>query len=206
MPADSLRSLADERSAARSGSCRGVAQERNEHNDSYVMDVAIGIDPHKATRTAVAFGDSVTERLSWRGCRFALYEVGSSGCWRGPRRSRSAAGRLRALKGSGFLLAQQVVAADQVVVDVPATLAARTRLLGSGRTNKNDRNDALSVAATAWRHRELRTVTKAGYSELLRLLAKRHIELSNPADPARRPPPCPCRGALIRWDRQEALR
>ena len=33
------------------------------------------------------------------------------------------------------------------VVNVPATLASRTRLLGTGRTNKNDPNDALSLAA-----------------------------------------------------------
>ena len=55
-----------------------------------------------------------------------------------------------------FLLDQQLVAADQIVVDVPATLAARTRLLGSGRSNKNDPNDALAVAATALRHGNLR--------------------------------------------------
>lgn len=52
-------------------------------------------------------------------------------------------------------------------------------MLGNGRTNKNDPNDARSVAVTALRHRELRAVTTAGYNELLRLLAKRHIDLSN---------------------------
>jgi transposase len=92
-----------------------------------------------------------------------------------PRRRRAVEGA----GGLGFLVAQQLVAANQAVVDVPATLAARTRLLGHGRTNKNDANDALSVAVTALRHRGLRPVTIAGYSELLRLLATRHIDLSN---------------------------
>jgi transposase len=58
-------------------------------------------------------------------------------------------------------------------------LAIHTRLLGSGRSNKNDPNDARSVAMTALRHRDLRAVRPAGYCELLRLLAKRHVDLSN---------------------------
>ena len=54
--------------------------------------------------------------------------------------------------GMGYLLAQQLVAAGEHVVNVPATLAARTRVLGSGRSSKTDPNDALSVAVTALRH------------------------------------------------------
>jgi transposase len=90
-----------------------------------------------------------------------------------------AAVAVEAAEGLGFLLAQQLVAADQLVVDVPATLAARTRVLGSGRSNKNDPNDALSVAVTAFRHRDLRAVVSTGSCEMLRLLAKRHFDLSN---------------------------
>ena len=37
-------------------------------------------------------------------------------------------------------MAQQLTAAGQRVLDVPATLAARVRVLGSGRSNKNDPN------------------------------------------------------------------
>jgi transposase len=140
------------------------------------MDVMIGIDPHKATHTAVAVGDGEIElgRLEIRSGRGQLDRLLA---WAEPFARRRWA--IEGAEGLGFLLAQQLVAADQAVVDVPATLAARTRLLGNGRTNKNDPNDALSVAVTALRHRQLRTVTTAGYSELLRLLAKRHIDLSN---------------------------
>ena len=140
------------------------------------MDVVIGIDPHKATHTAVALGDGERElaRLELRSGRSQLDRLLG---WAAPFPQRRWA--IEGAEGLGFLLAQQLVAADQSVVDVPATLAARTRLLSNGRTNKNDPNDALSVAVTALRHRELRTVTTAGYSELLRLLAKRHIDLSN---------------------------
>lgn len=140
------------------------------------MDVVIGIDPHKATHTAVAVGDGEIElgRLEIRSGRGQLDRLLA---WAEPFAQRRWA--IEGAEGLGLLLAQQLVAADQAVVDVPATLAARTRLLGNGRTNKNDPNDALSVAVTALRHRQLRTVTAAGYSELLRLLAKRHIDLSN---------------------------
>ena len=140
------------------------------------MDVVIGIDPHKATHTAVALGEGELElaRLEVRSGRSQLERLLD---WATPFPQRRWA--IEGAEGLGFLLAQQLVAADELVVDVPATLAAGTRLLGNGRTNKNDPNDALSVAVTALRHRELRTVTTAGYSELLRLLAKRHIDLSN---------------------------
>ncbi len=36
-----------------------------------------------------------------------------------------------------------LVAAGETVVDVPATLASRVRVLSTGRSNKNDPNDAL---------------------------------------------------------------
>jgi len=37
--------------------------------------------------------------------------------------------------GIGYLLSQQLVAVGERVVDVPATLAARTRVRGAGRSN-----------------------------------------------------------------------
>jgi hypothetical protein len=42
--------------------------------------------------------------------------------------------------GLGYLLAQELVSAGEVVLDVPATLAARIRVLGSRSSNKNDPN------------------------------------------------------------------
>jgi transposase len=68
---------------------------------------------------------------------------------------------------------------DVVVVDVPATLAARSRVLGSTRSNKTDPNDARSVALTALRHTELREVLPVGHGEVLRLLAKRNIDIGD---------------------------
>ena len=140
------------------------------------MDVIIGIDPHKASHTAVAVGHGEVE-LARLQVRSGRNQVGRLLAWAEPFASRRWA--VEGAEGLGFLLAQQLVAADQDVVDVPATLAARTRLLGSGRSNKNDPNDALSVALTALRHHDLRAVVPAGSCELLRLLSKRHLDLSN---------------------------
>lgn len=53
--------------------------------------------------------------------------------------------------GLGYLLAQQLVAGGERVVDVQPKLAARVRLLATDSTNKNDPHDALSVAIAALR-------------------------------------------------------
>ncbi len=109
------------------------------------MEVIIGIDPHKASHTAVALADTEVElaRLQLSSSRSQIDRLLA---WAKPFPQRRWA--IEGAEGLGFLLAQQLVAADEVVVDVPATLAARTRLLGNGRTNKNDPNDARSVAVT----------------------------------------------------------
>lgn len=79
--------------------------------------------------------------------------------------------------GLGYLLAQQLVDAGENVVDVPATLASRVRVLGSGRSNKNDPNDARSVAIAALRAPGLALVTAADHRVVLRILAKRNVDL-----------------------------
>ena len=53
--------------------------------------------------------------------------------------------------GLGHLLAQELVAAGERVLDVQPKLAARVRLLAAGAVNKNDPNDARSVAVAALR-------------------------------------------------------
>jgi transposase len=80
--------------------------------------------------------------------------------------------------GLGRLLAQQLVAAGERVIDVPPTLAARVRLLGSSKSSKNDPNDALSTAIAGLRHCGLRRVERDDHTVVLRLLADRHHDLS----------------------------
>jgi transposase len=77
--------------------------------------------------------------------------------------------------GHGALLAQQLVASGETVVDVPAALSARARLLDSGR---KDKTDARSAAIVALRHRNLRAVELEDHRQILRLLARRHDRLT----------------------------
>lgn len=140
------------------------------------MNVIIGVDPHKATHHAVAVSDDENElaQLSVRACRTQTARLMS---WAEPFASRTWA--IEGADGLGYLLSQQLVAAGERVIDVPATLAARTRVLGTGRSNKNDPNDARAVALTALRHHDLREVRPVGHSEVLRLLAKRNKDIGD---------------------------
>jgi transposase len=80
--------------------------------------------------------------------------------------------------GLGYLLAQQLVAAGETVFDVPPVLASRVRVLGSGRSQKNDPNDARSVAIAALRSDRLGHVRPDDHARVLRLLAKRHRDMA----------------------------
>ncbi len=140
------------------------------------MQVTIGIDPHKATHTAVAVSAGGDE-LDHKKVRASRTQVDQLLAWAEPFPTRTWA--VEGADGMGYLLAQQLVATGEHVINVPATLAARTRLLGTGRTDKNDPNDALSVAITALRARDLRPVRPVGHSEVLRLLAKRNSDIGD---------------------------
>ncbi|MEP7023301.1 MAG: transposase [Actinomycetota bacterium] len=83
-------------------------------------------------------------------------------------------GRRRA----GRLLAQQLAAAGERVLDVQPKLASRVRLLQAGDTNKNDPDDALSVAVAALRSKTARLVTADDYPAVLKVWSKRHRDLA----------------------------
>jgi transposase len=134
----------------------------------------IGVDPHKGSHTAVAVGDDEAElaRLKVRSCRQQTSQL-LEWAERFPKRTWA----VESANGWGYLLSQQLLAAGEEVLDVPAMLAARVRLLGSGRSNKNDPNDARSVAIAAMRAPKLAGVQRADHVGVLRLLAKRNIDL-----------------------------
>jgi transposase len=78
----------------------------------------------------------------------------------------------------GRLLAQQLAAAGERVLDVQPKLASRVRLLQAGATNKNDPNDALSVAVAALRSKTARPVMAEDYPAVLKVRAERHRDLA----------------------------
>ena len=138
--------------------------------------VLIGIDPHKATHTAVAV-DKEETALGELTVKADCHQVERLLKWAIDFPERRWA--VESANGLGFLLAQQLVAAGEDVVDVPPTLAARVRVLGSGKTQKNDPNDALSTAIAAMRAKRLRTVVAENHGGVLRLLADHHHDLGS---------------------------
>ena len=140
------------------------------------MNVIIGVDPHKATHTAVAVDDNEVELASLK-VRANASQLKKLLAFAAPFDQRRWA--VEGAGGWGYLLSQQLVAAGETVLDVPATLAARVRVLGTGRSNKNDPNDARSVAIAALRSPRLAPVRAADHGTVLRLLARRHNQLGS---------------------------
>jgi transposase len=140
------------------------------------MSVMIGIDPHKASHTAVAI-DGDEDQLSSVKVRATRRRVDQLMNWAEPFEKRTWA--IESAGGLGYLLAQQLVARGEEVLDVPATLASRVRTLATNRSNKNDPNDAYSIAIAALQAPKLRGVVRADHGEVLRLLAKRNTDIGN---------------------------
>jgi transposase len=139
------------------------------------MAVMIGIDPHKGSHTAVAVGEAEEPlgKLRVRACPGQAEQlVAWAQAW--PERTWAVEGA----PGLGRLLAQQLVAVGERVCDVQPKLAARVRLLQTGRTGKSDPNDALSVAVAALRSTTRREVIADDHATVLKVWAKRHRDLS----------------------------
>jgi hypothetical protein len=101
--------------------------------------VMIGVDPHKASHTAVAV-DGAEQPLGTLRVLACAGQADRLLAWAAewPQRTWAVEGAA----GLGHLLAQQLLAAGEQVLDVQPKLAARVRLLQSGATSKNDPNDA----------------------------------------------------------------
>jgi len=141
--------------------------------------VMIGIDPHKASHTAVAI--SVAEEA------LGELRVRASGGQAERLLDWAAAWpeRTWAIEGAGGmghllaqqLLAQQLLAAGERVLDVQPKLGARVRLLAAGDTNKNDPNDARSVAVAALRSASRREARADDHVTVLKVWSRRHRDL-----------------------------
>ena len=137
--------------------------------------VMIGIDPHKGSHTAVAIG-AAEQPLGELRVRASTAQASALVAWAVPWPERTWA--VEGACGLGRLLAQQLVAAGERVLDVPPKLASRVRLLQAGDTNKNDPNDALSVAVAALRSTASREVAAEDHAAVLKVWSKRHRDLA----------------------------
>ena len=139
------------------------------------MLVMIGIDPHKATHTAVAVDDD--ENVIDEFTLGASEDQAGRLCgWADRFTKREWA--VESANGLGYLIARQLVAWGETVFDVPPVLASRVRLMGSGRSHKSDPNDARSIAIAALRSHRLATVHRDDHVVVLRLLVKRHRDMA----------------------------
>jgi transposase len=138
------------------------------------MPVMIGVDPHKASHTAAVLdehGQSVDQQRfpatadGYRALR-AWAERWPQRCW-----------AVEGAYGIGRALAQQLVTDGERVVDVPAKLAARVRVLSTGHGRKTDPDDARSVAVAARSAPWLRRVGVEDHAVVLRLLTNRREDL-----------------------------
>ncbi len=139
------------------------------------MMTMIGIDPHKATHTAVAISndEQVLDEFKLRASTKQAHRLCE---WAAEFEDRAWA--IESANGLGYLVAQQLVAAGEVVFDVPPVLAARVRVLGTGRSQKNDPNDARSIAIAALRSDRLAQVRPDDHARVLRLVVKRHRDIA----------------------------
>jgi transposase len=136
--------------------------------------VMIGVDPHKASHTAVAIGaaEEPLGELRVRACAAQAERLLAwAAAW--PQRTWAVEGA----GGLGHLLAQQLLAAGERVLDVPPKLGARVRLLATGDVNKNDPNDARSVAVAALRSPGVREVRPDDHAAVLKIWSKRYRDL-----------------------------
>jgi transposase len=100
------------------------------------MRAMIGVDPEKESHTAVAIGpaEEPLGRQQVRACPGQARQLLAwAAVW--PERTWAVEGAT----GLGRLLAQELAAAGEQVLDIQPKLAARVRLLEAGDVNKNDR-------------------------------------------------------------------
>ena len=139
------------------------------------MTMMIGVDPHKGSHTAVVIGPG-EEPLGELRVESSPGQAGDLLKWAAQWPDRTWA--VEGAAGLGRLLAQQLVAAGELVLDVQPKLAARVRLLQAGDTGKNDPHDAQSVAVAALRSRACRPVAAEGHTVVLKIWARRHRDLA----------------------------
>jgi transposase len=138
------------------------------------MPVTIGVDPHKASHTAAVLNEH-GQLLDHQRIPATLdgYQQLRQWAERWPQRRWAVEGA----HGIGRALAQRLVGDGEHVVEVPAKLAARVRVLSVGHGRKSDPDDAVSVAVAARSVPSLRQVRVEDQAVVLHLLTKRRQDL-----------------------------
>ena len=135
----------------------------------------MGVDPHKLSATIEVVDAHETVLATGR---FGTDKAGYATMRRAVSRWSERVWAVEGSNGAGRPLAQRLLAAGEHVVDVPAKLSARARLLDTGHNRKTDVHDAHAVAVVAVRTNALRVLTYDADLEALRMLADRREELT----------------------------
>jgi len=138
--------------------------------------VMIGVDPHKASHTAVVISGT-EETLGEFRVRACAGQAERLLAWAAAWPERTWA--VEGAGGMGHLLAQQLLASGERVLDVQPKLGARVRLLAAGDVNKNDPDDARSVAIAALRSPGIREARPDDHAAVLKVWSKRHRDLGS---------------------------
>ena len=139
------------------------------------MTVMIGIDPHKATHTAVAI-DGCEVELAQLKVRASKRQSAQLLTWAAEFEDRAWA--IESAAGSVISSRSNSSPPARPCSMFPRRWRARVRVLGTGRSDKNDPNDARSVAVAALRAPALTAVRAEDHVTVLRVLAKRNLDLA----------------------------
>jgi transposase len=132
--------------------------------------VVIGMDPHKRSVTiqVMAADEAVLDNG-----RFGTDPAGFAAMLDFARRFSERVWAIEGCAGIGRHVATRLIAEGERIVDVPAKLSYRVRLLTSGNGRKTDDTDAHSIALVGVRVSGLRPVVADEQIELLRVLVDR---------------------------------
>src|ERR671910_3601777 len=120
-----------------------------------MTNVFIGVDPHKLSATIEVIDDHESVLATGR---FSTDKAGYAAMRKHVASWPERVWAVEGSNGAGRPLAQRLLANGEHVVDVPAKLAARARMLDTGHGRKTDAHDAHSVAVAAVRAKELRVL------------------------------------------------
>lgn len=137
--------------------------------------VIIGVDPHKLSATIEVVDEH--EQLLGTG-RFTTDRAGYAAMRNYTKSWPNRVWAVEAANGAGRPLAQRLLEAGEQVIDVPAKLAARVRILDTGHNRKTDALDAHSAAVVAVRTPTLRVLRVDAELEAMRMLTDRREALT----------------------------
>jgi len=136
--------------------------------------VTIAVDPHKRLNVVEVI-DAASTVLATQ--QFEHSTAGFKELMRFARAWRRRQWAIEGARGVGKNLAQRLVAADEVVLDVPSRKSSLVRAFSATSGRKSDEVDAHAVALAALNSPDLERVRADDHATALRLLASRRKEL-----------------------------